>query len=622
MATVIEKMRKLILFIFLIMTLPFMVMFIGCGHKSEAWDTMDTAEVLMDSMPDSALTVLYSIEKTSLGDDKEKARYALLMSMALDKNYIDTTSFDVLQPAIDYYLEKGTPEERLRTLYYQGCIFLNKSDFDMAMQCYLKAEDLKDECKDTITYANMLVAQGNIYAKSCQIEGYVRNNLCASELYNKIGEQRRELSSLIRALDGCISLGNIERSDSLMSRTDSLVQIHPELNEASIRVKMTYGIRFNSDSVINNILGSISDLTQYDDETKLDITLGYLNLNEPLKAKMIFESIAPDNPKTNSFRYISIKPEVLEAAGEYEKALDAYKKFHSTVESENSKIYSQKTTVAQELHEIKINHLYSIQRKNMQIWLGLCVLLILIIVICIIYYQLRLGKIKRIISEQEQSRLQLENENLQKQKSVLELERHNAQLECEKQNLATENMKLKISQLESDKHNAELEIEKKNLAAENMRLKISQLESEGEHLKELLTEAKLSKPVLDAIKERSDILNGLLAAKISDNDTYSKPYDIWINQITEDRKSFMNSTRLAFRASHPAFMKYLEDHGLTESELNYVCLYAIGLRGKEIGEYIQIKRHYHTSTDIRKKLGLKEDDTNLGLHIRNLMKKL
>lgn len=599
-----------------------MVMFIGCGHKSEAWDTMDTAEVLMDSMPDSALTVLSSIEKTSLGDDKEKARYALLMSMALDKNYIDTTSFDVLQPAIDYYLEKGTPEERLRTLYYQGCIFLNKSDFDMAMQCYLKAEDLKDECKDTITYANMLVAQGNIYAKSCQIEGYVRNNLCASELYNKIGEQRRELSSLIRALDGCISLGNIERSDSLMSRTDSLVQIHPELNEASIRVKMTYGIRFNSDSVINNILGSISDLTQYDDETKLDITLGYLNLNEPLKAKMIFESIAPDNPKTNSFRYISIKPEVLEAAGEYEKALDAYKKFHSTVESENSKIYSQKTTVAQELHEIKINHLYSIQRKNMQIWLGLCVLLILIIVICIIYYQLRLGKIKRIISEQEQSRLQLENENLQKQNSVLELERHNAQLECEKQNLATENMKLKISQLESDKHNAELEIEKKNLAAENMRLKISQLESEGEHLKELLTEAKLSKPILDAIKERSDILNGLLAAKISDNDTYSKPYDIWINQITEDRKSFMNSTRLAFRASHPAFMKYLEDHGLTESELNYVCLYAIGLRGKEIGEYIQIKRHYHTSTDIRKKLGLKEDDTNLGLHIRNLMKKL
>jgi len=167
-----------------------------------------------------------------------------------------------------------------------------------------------------------------------------------------------------------------------------------------------------------------------------------------------------------------------------------------------------------------------------------------------------------------------------------------------------------------------LELGKKNLAEENMRLKISQLESEGEHLKELLSAAELSKPILDSIQERIGILNGLLAAKISDNDTYSKPFDKWINQIVEDRKSFMDSTRLAFRASHPAFMKYLDDHGLTESELNYVCLYAIGLRGKEIGEYIQIKRHYHTSTDIRKKLGLNGDDTNLGLYIRNLMKKL
>lgn len=116
------------------------------------------------------------------------------------------------------------------------------------------------------------------------------------------------------------------------------------------------------------------------------------------------------------------------------------------------------------------------------------------------------------------------------------------------------------------------------------------------------------------------MLNGLLAAHISDNTNYSKPYDKWIEMITQDRKRFMDSTRLAFKASHPAFMKYLEDHGLDESELNYVCLYAIGLRGKEIGEYIRLKRHYHMSSDIRKKLNLHEDDTNLGIYIRNLMK--
>ena len=37
------------------------------------------------------------------------------MSMALDKNYIDTTTFDIIQPAIDYYLSKGNADEKLRT---------------------------------------------------------------------------------------------------------------------------------------------------------------------------------------------------------------------------------------------------------------------------------------------------------------------------------------------------------------------------------------------------------------------------------------------------------------------------------------------------------------------------
>lgn len=567
---------------------------LSCDRHSKVWEELNLAEQLMDVKPDSVMTIIERIDTSFLKDDEESARYALLKSMALDKNYIDTTSFDILQPAIDYYLEKGSADERLRTLYYQGIIFLNRSDYDKAMDCYLKAGVLKDECSDTLIYANMLVAQGKTYANSYQIEDYVRNNLRASKLYSKIREDRRVFSSLLRALDGSISLGNKLRSDSIRLLTDSLVQVFPELNEALVRIRMAYSIRFDSDSIINNILESITDLNQCDEETKLDATLGYLKLNEAKKAKEIFESIDLDSLNTKSFKYISIKPMVLEANGDYREALDAYKIFHLTVEAENSKIYSKKTTVAQNIHELEINQLYSLQSKDRQLWLCLCVVLVLIIMIGIIYYQLRIGNKNRVISEQEQSRLQLENENLQKQNAILELEKHNAQLELAEQNLATE----------------------------NMRLKISQLESESEHLKELLTAAELSKPILESIQERIGILNGLLAAKISDNEVYSKPYDKWINQITEDRKNFMDSTRLAFRASHPAFMKYLDDHGLTESELNYVCLYAIGLRGKEIGEYIQIKRHYHTSTDIRKKLGLNEDDTNLGIYIRNLMKKL
>ena len=75
---------------------------------------LDLADSLMESRPDSALTILDSISAADLRGDAQKARHALLLSMALDKNYIDTTTFDVLQPAIDYYPRHGSPDEKLR----------------------------------------------------------------------------------------------------------------------------------------------------------------------------------------------------------------------------------------------------------------------------------------------------------------------------------------------------------------------------------------------------------------------------------------------------------------------------------------------------------------------------
>ena len=52
---------------------------------------------------DSCLTVLRSIDTTTLTRPADKARWSLLYAMALDKNYIDTTDLSVLQPAIDHY---------------------------------------------------------------------------------------------------------------------------------------------------------------------------------------------------------------------------------------------------------------------------------------------------------------------------------------------------------------------------------------------------------------------------------------------------------------------------------------------------------------------------------------
>lgn len=118
------------------------------------------------------------------------------------------------------------------------------------------------------------------------------------------------------------------------------------------------------------------------------------------------------------------------------------------------------------------------------------------------------------------------------------------------------------------------------------------------------------------------MLNGLLAKEISNEESYAKPFRKYIELLRKDHKKFQDSTRKFFQAAYPNFMAYLIEHGLTEKELNYVCLYALGLRGKEIGNYLDTPGHYNISRDIRHKLGIDSHSTNLGPYIRKLMNDL
>ena len=61
-------------------------------------------------------------------------------------------------------------------------------------------------------------------------------------------------------------------------------------------------------------------------------------------------------------------------------------------------------------------------------------------------------------------------------------------------------------------------------------------------------------------------------------DNLNKPDVI---EVLRDHGAVNVVQRLAFKASHPMFIRNLEEHGLTEYDINYLCLYAIGLKGKD-----------------------------------------
>ena len=121
------------------------------------------------------------------------------------------------------------------------------------------------------------------------------------------------------------------------------------------------------------------------------------------------------------------------------------------------------------------------------------------------------------------------------------------------------------------------------------------------------------------VRERLALLNKFLAANITENWKADKSAQQQMDELLSNREEFIASTISAFEASHPSFMSYLKGRGLTEKELGYCCLYAIGLNGKEVGAFTKMSRHYIVNSEIRKKLGLSEQKTNLDKYIQQLL---
>lgn len=548
-----------------IILLSLTVLTIGsCDRHGTAWNEMDKAENLMDAKPDSALVVLENIPASSVKGKEAAARYALLKSIALDKNCIDTTTFDVLQPAIDYYIKNGKPDEKLRTYYYQGRIYQNKGDDDSAMRSFMNGCDLRHGVTDSLLLAHTLVAQGTLYFKQYKINDFVHYNMEAAKLYKTIGKDILAIKSYTNALDGYVMQNNKPAADSLMSICVPMVKKNPEGEAFLFPSLLSYTVNFCSSDEIKEVLTEYQNMELTTDETMI-FAEGYSKIGEYDKAMALISNINPAENTWDSLKYASIKIDILERQGKYKEAFTLYRDYSASLEHYQKELLSQDLLFSDKKHQLEMKSLMEIQDRDRIIWGTLCGIFALVILVGWLYYRGYRSKTKHILTEKENKNLRLEQENL--------------------------------------------------------RLEIDQLEDERDNLKELQKEqSELSKPIKDVIKNRLDLLNGLLAKEITNNDRYAEPYNKWIDTVRNDKKKFMDSTRLAFAASHPKFIEHLEQHGLSANEINYLCLYAIGLRGKEVGEYIQTKRHYIVSHEIRKKLGIDEHETNIGPYIRRLMK--
>ena len=71
----------------------------SCNSHSTHWDTLSQVESYIEERPDSALVVLGQINTAELSGKAEKAKYAVLYTQAIDKNFIDERELKLISEA-------------------------------------------------------------------------------------------------------------------------------------------------------------------------------------------------------------------------------------------------------------------------------------------------------------------------------------------------------------------------------------------------------------------------------------------------------------------------------------------------------------------------------------------
>jgi len=532
---------------------------ISCNSHSKHWDTLSQVESYIEERPDSALVVLEQINTSELSCKEEKAKHALLYSMALDKNFVDKTDFEVLQPAIDYYEDNGSATDKLRTYYYQGRIFQNKGNDALAMESFVNAIEEGENSNDILTTARTYFAQSKIYYSLYEWDSFIESNKSAANLFQEAGALNSYANCLIRIINGYTLKEDPENALLYIEECKRFLNTISSSRLGDFYSSyLTYLIKYGEEQEIIKIISDYMNAVPASKIDWLTIANSYIKIKRYDDALEAVSQCSNDIEITAGLKYQAIISDIYQHLGRYKESLEAYKKYMAASDSADYAVMRQDTKFVEERHQLELQTLTEREsKKRVLLFATICIILLLGIILWI-RTRLKVNRMEKAIAEQE-------------------MERYRAMYE--------------------------------------------QMEEERDNLTNLLAQNdELEPDVKTAVGKRLELLNKFFTAYITNNIEIDRKANKEMEELLANKDTFMVSTKLAFAGSHPKFIKYLEERGLTEWEINYCCLYALGLKGKEVGTYIRMRSHYNNSSEVREKLGINEHETNLGIYIRKLLK--
>ena len=211
----------------------------GCGNHTAVKGVLDSAEAIMNERPDSALVLLENIDSAAVRGRATAARYSLLLSMALDKNVIDTADISIILPAVRYYERRGDDHSKARTFFYYGRVLQNGNDNEAALEAVSKAELYADRTDDLYLQGLIADCKGRIYESSDELDEALQHYVQAADAFRSLNLRINEMY-MLEMISGIYVLSN--DSEKALEYAQDARDIALEAGDASEIISTTLDV--------------------------------------------------------------------------------------------------------------------------------------------------------------------------------------------------------------------------------------------------------------------------------------------------------------------------------------------------------------------------------------------
>lgn len=382
--------------VYIVLSLSVIALLASCDDS--VLSRLSDVEAFINDRPDSALVVLESIPHTELNTRRSRAKYALLKSIALDKNYIDVTSDSIIAPAVSYYRHHGSADEKLKTFYYRGLISYNDMDTDAAMSYFVLAENNERKASDNIAKGRLHRMKQVLFSELfLNTEALAEEKQCL-HYYEKAGDSARAFNCFMNIANIFMRQGLLDSAGVYLHRCESNIGISDEeqrLLYYSNLLEYDYDSHASQDVVerhLKNYLDNISDSLSVD---YIGLAVAYSYLGKSEDAMSALNAYEKNNDVSDNQLFYSILSKVLYERGNYKNAFDAYSEYVRISDSEDLKIFESKAKYAQDVFDREL------ERRNMMLERFCVYSALFFIIIIVLVASIVIGKKIRLYRKEQ-----------------------------------------------------------------------------------------------------------------------------------------------------------------------------------------------------------------------------